>query len=64
MAENDDEVRYLTPGDLSKRLQISLSTLATWRSQRKGPSFYRMGGLIRYHPEDVAAWAKDQAVDR
>lgn len=64
MPENEDVVQYLTPVDLSERLQISLSTLATWRSQGKGPSFYRMGGLIRYHPDEVAAWAKEQAIQK
>ena len=58
----DEIVQYLTPVDLSEQLQISLSTLATWRSAGKGPKFYRMGGLVRYHPDDVAAWAADQAV--
>lgn len=60
MPENEDIFQYLTPADLSERLQISLSTLATWRSQGKGPKFYRTGGLIRYHPGEVAAWAKEQ----
>ncbi|AIX99790.1 hypothetical protein ART_0192 [Arthrobacter sp. PAMC 25486] len=61
MPENEEVVQYLTPTDLSARLQISLSTLGTWRSVGKGPKFYRMGGLIRYHPDEVAAWAREQA---
>ncbi|WP_445290497.1 helix-turn-helix domain-containing protein [Arthrobacter sp. ERGS1:01] len=61
MLENEDVAQYLTPADLSVHLQISLSTLGTWRSLRKGPPFYRMGGLIRYHPEEVATWAREQA---
>ncbi len=64
MPESEDVVQYLTPVDLSERLQISTSTLASWRSLGKGPKFYRMGGLIRYQPEDVASWAKEQAVAR
>lgn len=53
-------VQYLTPVDLAQMWQVSLSTLANWRSTGRGPAFSRFGGLVRYHPDDVAAWAEDQ----
>jgi len=58
----DERVRYLTPEDVSEALQIPVGTLANWRSQKKGPKFYRFGGLVRYHPDDFEAWLAAQAV--
>lgn len=56
-----EPIQWQTPTDLSVQLQISLSTLGTWRSTGKGPKFYRFGGLIRYNPADVTAWTEAQA---
>ncbi len=38
--------------ELAERLQVSLGTLRTWRSEGKEPRFHRIGQLIRYAPSD------------
>lgn len=52
--------QFLTPVDVAAMLQIPLGTLANWRSAKKGPGFFRMGGLVRYDPADVNAWLAGQ----
>ena len=56
-------VRYMTPVDLAEVLQIPVTTLANWRSAKKGPRFFRLGGLVRYDPADVAEWLEDQRAE-
>ena len=47
---------YLTPEDLSALLGIPVKTLAAWRSDRKGPLFYRLGVHVRYPKRHVDDW--------
>ena len=42
------ENRLLTPQDLEKEYGISTKTLANWRSQGKGPAYFKLGNSIRY----------------
>lgn len=53
-----DEPEYLTPKELINRWrgQISASTLAAWRYQRKGPVFVKVGGRVLYPLQDVVAY--------
>ncbi|MEM7308919.1 MAG: helix-turn-helix domain-containing protein [Planctomycetota bacterium] len=57
-----DNVR-LTPSQLAKRWGCSLRTLANWRSQRKGPSFMRLGVHIVYPLREVQRFEESNLVD-
>lgn len=39
---------------------VSLKTLANWRSARTGPPFLKVGTGVRYRPAAVQQWAKDR----
>lgn len=54
------EVQWLTPDDLARMWQVSVGTIANWRTSKKGPEFVRIGGLVRYRPEAVQAWLEAQ----
>jgi hypothetical protein len=54
------EVQWLTPDDLARMWQVSVGTIANWRTSKKGPEFIRIGGLVRYSPEAVSAWLAKQ----
>lgn len=41
---------------------VTLKTLQKWRWQRTGPTFVKMGRLIRYRREDVERWLESQLV--
>jgi predicted DNA-binding transcriptional regulator AlpA len=40
--------------------QVSAGTIANWRTNKKGPEFVRIGGLVRYSPEAVNNWLAAQ----
>jgi len=46
----------LTEAHTASRLGVSLPTLRRWRRYGKGPRHFRLGGIIRYRPEDVDAF--------
>ena len=52
------ESEYLTVKELIDRWrgQISATTLANWRSERKGPAFVKIGGRVLYPLQDVVAY--------
>ena len=52
--------QWLTPDDLASMWQVSPGTIANWRTNKKGPEFIRIGGLVRYSPEAVQAWLAAQ----
>lgn len=51
----------LTIKELAARLQVGVSTLYRWRSDGKPlPPAIRLGGAVRWRPEDVDAWIENQ----
>lgn len=47
----------LTRAEVAEYLQMSVSGLANWAAEGKGPRFIKMGYHVRYKREDVVAWA-------
>jgi len=45
---------------LAARLDVSRSTLQSWRYAGKGPRFIKLGRLIRYRNVDVDAYLRAQ----
>jgi predicted DNA-binding transcriptional regulator AlpA len=60
MSTTPEETQWLTPDDLARMWQVSAGTIANWRTNKKGPDFVRIGGLVRYSPEAVKAWLAKQ----
>lgn len=59
--ESAIERSMLTPEELSARIAIPAGTLSNWRVRRKagddiGPSFVKIGSIVRYRITDVEAW--------
>ena len=54
------EPRLLTPQALADRWQgqISLVTLATWRSRKLGPRYIKIGGRVLCPLDGVEEWEK------
>jgi predicted DNA-binding transcriptional regulator AlpA len=53
----------LKPSEVAKRLQIKEGTLRTWRMEKRGPAYIKLGGsktsAVRYRLEDVEQWEKE-----
>lgn len=61
--------KLLTVHDMCDMFGITAMTLYTWRKERSLPTVQIKGGprenmraSIRFHPDDVAAWAKTQGL--
>jgi Helix-turn-helix domain len=54
-------VGLITEEDMAKVLMLNaVSTLATWRSQGKGPAYVKLGKRVFYTVADLRAWAEAQ----
>lgn len=48
--------------EAAERLFVTVNSLRTWRSNGKGPRYYKVGKNVRYRPEDLDAWLESCAV--
>ena len=46
----------LNENDLARYLGVSLAACRKWRTQGRGPTFIKLGSLVRYRSEDVEQW--------
>lgn len=55
-------IGLLTEEDVAAVLLLtSVDTLATWRSQKKGPTSVKLGKRVFYTAADLAQWVQAQA---
>lgn len=60
MAKNDKN--FFTADELVKRWRgnVTVGTLANWRSQGAGPRFTKIGNTVLYARADIEAYEKKQ----
>jgi excisionase family DNA binding protein len=49
---------WLTPEQVSKRLQVPVETLRTWRARGRGPAWVKLGRHIRYDASRLDRWCR------
>jgi hypothetical protein len=49
-------LNLLTESDVAKQLHVSLALVRRWRLEKRGPTFLKVGALVRYRPEDLESW--------
>lgn len=49
-------IRCLMPKTLAAHLGLKENTLATWRVQKKGPTFFKVGNNIFYPINEACKW--------
>jgi predicted DNA-binding transcriptional regulator AlpA len=47
----------------AKMLGLAPQTLVTWRSEKHGPRFLKVGRLVYYRRTDISAWLAAQLRD-
>ena len=52
----------LSPTDLARLVRVAPITLAGWRVQGRGPTYIKVGRLVRYRRSDVQGWLDGQRV--
>ncbi|WP_405084496.1 helix-turn-helix transcriptional regulator [Microbispora sp. NBC_01389] len=57
-AAEDD--RLWSVEDVAGFLGVPVATVYAWRHRRVGPKGRRIGRHLRYLPEDVRAWVREQ----
>jgi len=50
------ERKYLNPKEFEEIYRIPEKTLANWRSQGRGPAYFKFGGKVRYSLKDIEDW--------
>lgn len=65
MKNNADDAgrSMLTPGQAAEQLNIPVSTLSRWRSERRELPYVTVGRLIRYRQIDIDRWVDDNTVN-
>ena len=49
-------VEWMTPAEAGEVLGVSAGVLANWRYEQRGPSYVRVGRVIRYDRRAVDEW--------
>jgi predicted DNA-binding transcriptional regulator AlpA len=57
--KNLDPEALLTEEIAARLLSLSPRTLQTWRSEKRGPAFVRMGRSVRYRLRVLLQWIDD-----
>jgi predicted DNA-binding transcriptional regulator AlpA len=52
--------QLLTEADASRLLGLAPATLRNMRTQGRGPAFIKVGGLVRYRPDDLVDWIESR----
>ena len=53
-ASRIEDAELLHPPQVAHELGVTVNTLAIWRHHHQGPAYLKIGGRVRYEPEDVA----------
>jgi excisionase family DNA binding protein len=51
-------VPLLTETEVAQRLKVSLACLRRWRLENRGPSFLKVGSLVRYPVDELDSWLR------
>lgn len=54
--------KYVSPIEAQEIFGISEATLANWRCSKKGPNFYKIGGLVKYNIEEFEQWILEHQI--
>jgi hypothetical protein len=54
----------LTEGETAKILDVEVTTLATWRGQRKGPEHVKLGKAVFYTVPLIQKWIEKSYTDQ
>lgn len=57
------EHSLLTPGQTAEQLNVPVSTLSRWRSERRELPYVTVGRLIRYRQVDIDRWIDDNTIN-
>lgn len=54
-------MNYISPQEAAKYCGVKFRTLQLWRSEGRGPRYYKRGNRVLYKPSDIDAWIEKSA---
>lgn len=54
--------QLMTSAEAADYLNVSEGTMRNWRSAQIGPNYVTIGQRVRYLPQEIEAWVKEQVV--
>lgn len=57
-----EQKELLTPSQVQEVYNLNAKTLANWRHQSKGPSYYKMSNKVMYAVEEIEKWLRESIV--
>lgn len=54
------QTSLLTPAKTAELLGMSEGTLACWRCEHRGPTYFKIGGKVKYRLEELNRWIEGQ----
>jgi predicted DNA-binding transcriptional regulator AlpA len=55
--------KWLNEQEVSELTGIAVQTLRNWRFQRKGPSYCKLGRMVRYPVADLTHFMEDKKIN-
>ena len=55
-------MKLITEKVAAEMLGLSVGTLQNWRCNSEGPSYLKLGGAVRYRPEDLETYVAENLV--
>ena len=62
--ENGEKDKLMTPRQLAKYLESSISALSQYRALGTGPEYFKIGKMVRYRKSDVNQWLEQQRIGK
>lgn len=63
IGNNSKQKNLLTPAQAAEQLNIPVSTLARWRTERRELPYVTVGRLVRYRQDDIDRWVDGNIVN-
>ena len=54
---------FLTEKEAAELLRLEPDTLKHWRFQKKGPTYYKLGGAIRYRESELLDFISSSRIE-
>jgi predicted DNA-binding transcriptional regulator AlpA len=54
--------KSLNERQVAELLGLSVQTVRNWRFRRVGPAYIKLGGAVRYRPEDIEKYLETRRI--
>jgi predicted DNA-binding transcriptional regulator AlpA len=55
--------RWIDEKEVAKITGIAVQTLRNWRFQQTGPSYFKLGRMVRYYVDDLIRFMEEKKIN-